>query len=45
MALPAGFGRMHVLPNLAALLAAYPAISIETDVSDHHISLIENASM
>lgn len=42
VALSAGFGRMHVLPHLAAFFALYPGMSVDADVSDHHINLIEN---
>lgn len=42
VALSSAFGRLHVLPHLAAFFARYPGISVETDVSDHHINLIEN---
>ncbi len=42
VAMSAGFGRMHILPRLHRLLAKYPELTIETDISDRHINLIEN---
>jgi len=42
VAMSAGFGRMHILPRLPTLLAKYPELTIETDISDRHINLVEN---
>lgn len=42
VAMAAGFGRMHILPRLPAFFEKYPDITIETDISDHLINLIEN---
>ena len=38
---PSAFGRLHIVPHLAAFLAAHPAISIEATLSDAHLDMIE----
>lgn len=42
VAMSAGFGRMYVLPKLPRFFEEYPDITVETDISDHYINLIEN---
>ncbi|XAZ21248.1 LysR substrate-binding domain-containing protein (plasmid) [Sinorhizobium sp. B11] len=42
VAMSAGFGRMHVLPHLPKFFERYPDITIETDITDKHINLVEN---
>ena len=38
---PSLFGRLHVLPVVAQLLQAHPALSIRVTLSDRNVSLIE----
>lgn len=42
VAISAGLGRMHVLPRLPEFFAVYPDVSIDFDVSERHVSLIED---
>ncbi len=38
----AGLGRMYLLPKLAGFFARYPEVSLEFDISERFISLIED---
>lgn len=38
---PTSFGRMHLAPALARFLARYPAITLQLDLSDEFVDLIE----
>lgn len=42
VALPAAFGRLHVLPRLASFLAAHPNLTVDTFVSDRFVNLVED---
>lgn len=42
VAMPAGFGRMHVLPRLPSFFGRFPDITIEADIADRHVNLIED---
>lgn len=42
VAMSAGFGRMHILPRMPAFFEQYPQITIETDITDRFVNLIEN---
>ncbi|TCL62945.1 LysR family transcriptional regulator [Rhizobium sp. BK251] len=42
VALSAGFGRMYVMPHLPMFFERYPDITVETDITDKHINLVEN---
>lgn len=42
VAMSAGFGRMHILPKLPQFFEEYPDITVETDITDHYVNLIEN---
>jgi len=42
VALSPGFGRMYVVPHLPEFFARYPDLSIDLDVSDRHVSLVED---
>lgn len=37
---PTSFGRLHVAPHLGAFLAAYPAVRLTFDLSDHFVDLL-----
>lgn len=39
---PVSYGREYIRPLLPSFLALYPDISIELDIEDHHVDLIEN---
>ncbi len=39
--MPAAFGRLHVMPHLAAFLAAYPAIRVDATLADARVDLVE----
>ncbi len=41
VAMPGSFGRAQVMPRLADFFARYPDISVETDISDRFVNLIE----
>ncbi|MBY0610561.1 MAG: LysR family transcriptional regulator [Beijerinckiaceae bacterium] len=41
ISLSAGFGRLHVVPQLPAFCSRYPDITVETLVSDRFVDLIE----
>ncbi len=42
VALSAGFGRMYVVPRLPGFFDRYPDLSIQLDVSERHVNLIED---
>jgi DNA-binding transcriptional LysR family regulator len=42
VAAPLLFGRLHVQPIVAALLAAHPALSVRLSLSDRNIHLVED---
>lgn len=42
VAMSAGFGRMHILPKLPQFFEEFPDVTVETDISDHYVNLIEN---
>jgi LysR family transcriptional regulator for bpeEF and oprC len=41
VAMSPGFGRMHILPRLPEFFGKYPGITVETDISNRFINLIE----
>lgn len=41
VALSAGFGRMYVVPRLPEFFALYPDVSIDIDITERHVNLIE----
>lgn len=41
VAISASFGRVQIMPRLPAFFARYPDISVETDISDRYVNLIE----
>lgn len=41
VALSAGFGRMFIVPRLPDFYARYPDISVDIDVSERHVNLLE----
>ncbi len=41
LSLPGAFGRLHVLPAMAAFLAAHPEIRVDLDLADERVDLIE----
>lgn len=41
VAMSAGFGRMQIMPRLPAFFARYPEITVETDISDAFVNLVE----
>lgn len=42
IAMPAGFGRMFVVPRLADFFALYPSLTVDLDISERHINLVED---
>ena len=38
---PTAFGRLHIVPHLAAFLPQHPAISIDAALTDTHLDMIE----
>lgn len=42
VALSPGFGRMYVVPHLPALFGRYPDLSVDINVSERHVNLIED---
>jgi LysR family transcriptional regulator, regulator for bpeEF and oprC len=42
VAVSAAFGRMHIVPRLPGLLARYPDLSVDLDVADRHVNLVED---
>jgi LysR family transcriptional regulator for bpeEF and oprC len=42
VALSAGFGRMYIVPQLPKFFARYPDVSIDLDISERHVNLIED---
>ncbi len=42
--IPVVFGQRYVVPSMAEFLALYPAISIELNVTDHYVDLIEEGA-
>ncbi|AKU95116.1 Transcriptional regulator, LysR family [Labilithrix luteola] len=41
VAAPSALSRMYVVPHLPVLLARYPALRVELDVSDRYVNLVE----
>ena len=42
--LPAAFGRLHVVPHLAAFMAAYPEVRVDATLTDATVDLIESGT-
>jgi LysR family transcriptional regulator for bpeEF and oprC len=42
IAMPAGFGRMFVVPRLAEFFALYPSLTVDLDISERRINLVED---
>jgi LysR family transcriptional regulator for bpeEF and oprC len=42
VALSAGFGRMFVVPRLPEFFAAYPDVTLDLDITERHVNLIED---
>jgi LysR family transcriptional regulator, regulator for bpeEF and oprC len=42
VAMYAGFGRMYVVPRLPEFFARYPEVSVDLDISERHVNLIED---
>jgi LysR family transcriptional regulator for bpeEF and oprC len=40
--LSAGFGRMYVVPRLPAFFAQYPDLTVDFEISERHVNLIED---
>jgi DNA-binding transcriptional LysR family regulator len=41
---PVVFGRRYIVPNMPEYLAKYPAVSVELNVTDHYVDLIEEGA-
>lgn len=41
---PVVFGRRYIVPNMPEFLALYPDVSIELNVTDHYVDLIEEGA-
>ncbi|MCE9651051.1 MAG: LysR family transcriptional regulator [Parvibaculum sp.] len=43
VAISAGFGRMFVVPRLPEFFARFPGVSVDLDISERHVNLIEES--